>query len=45
MVKHSSFIDDLEKKDKTFKTCLTRLQEEAIPKSNSHLYYNVQSRQ
>lgn len=26
-------------------TCLTRLQEEAISESNSHLYYNVQSRQ
>jgi hypothetical protein len=25
-------------------TCLTRLQEEAIPESNSHLYYIVQSR-
>lgn len=25
--------------------CLTRLQEEAIPESNSHLYYIVQSRQ
>ena len=42
MVKHRSF----RKKDKTFKTfktCLTQLQEEAIPESNSHIYYNVQS--
>ena len=57
MIKHKKIRDDffthLDSQIHTFnqntldclETCLTRLQEEAIPESNSHLYYIVQSRQ
>jgi hypothetical protein len=57
IIKHKNIRDDffrhLDSQIHTFsqntldclETCLTRLQEEAIPESNSHLYYIVQSRQ
>lgn len=57
MIKHKKMRDDffrhLDSHIHTFsqntldclETCLTRLQEEAIQESNSHLYYIVQSRQ
>jgi hypothetical protein len=57
MIKHKNIRNDffrhLDSQIHTFsqntldclETCLTRLQEEAIPESNSHLYYIVQSRQ
>jgi hypothetical protein len=56
MIKHKNIRNDffrhLDSQIHTFsqntldclETCLTRLQEEAIPESNSHLYYIVQSR-